>query len=564
MNQVWSTTIISHLIKCGIRHFCVAPGSRSSSLISAAAYHPLAKIHLHYDERGLGFFALGLARVKKSPVAIIVTSGSALGHLYPALMEAFATHAPLFIISADRPPEDLFCGANQTADQNHFFGRYVSHFVNIAPPETNYSLEYLRGTLTAAARKAILNCLPVHINVMLRGPFEPHTPEEFAKEERIHFIKTKPRIEFDEIAFLIDILSDTSRGLIIAAGGYAESKAIFDLAEKLSFPIFVDASSPLRCHPHPLIIPHHSLLCQNKCKGLEPEVVLQFGERLISKHLLEWLSSMPSLKYIQVKEHDDNVDPTHKTTTQMSCPIPLFCESLLKELRPKKEKTYLELFQATTLCLQATIAKELESFENSELCLSKELSLRPFANTSFFVGNGILIRAFDHLFYPKESIKAIYSSRGVSGIDGNIATVAGIATASHERLIAFIGDQAFLHDLNSLPLIRNLPITIVVVNNGGGGIFETLPMAKDRRVCGTYIVNPHEEKIASIAESFGLPSVVVYKVSDCLSLLEQGEISVIELVIDRERSTQQWMQLMESVAATKRSSLLGALSCYFT
>lgn len=563
-NQIWSSAIISHLIKCGIRHFCIAPGSRSSPLIASAAMHPLAKMHLHYDERGLAFFALGLAKAKKVPVAIIVTSGSALGHLYPALTEAVATHTPLFLITADRPPELLHCGSNQTIDQLHFFGRYVCHFANIAPPEPSYSLEYLRSMLTAAARQSFLKSLPVHINVMLRGPFEAHSEEESPKEGKIHFVKMAPSIELEDISFLIDLLNETKKGLIIVGEGHQEVEPLLELAEKLSWPIFADITSNVRRFSHPLVVPHHSLLVQSNLKNLEPGLILQFGERLTSKHLLEWIEALSLPCYVQIKEHEDNVDPTHKTTTQITCPLPLFCDTVMPEIKQKEDNAYYKAFEAASKNLKPLIDQHLDAAPSSELGLVSQLQHRQNLSYNLFIGSGLLIRAFDHLFYPKEGSFKIYCNRGVSGIDGNIATLAGIATGKIERLVAFIGDQAFLHDLNSLPLIRHLPITLVVVNNGGGGIFETLPIAKDKKVCHTYLVNPHTEDLSAMASSFGIKTFTTSNVDECLDLIEGEESAFIEFKVDRDKSTEQWTSLMDSVAQKSRSKLLGTLSCYFS
>lgn len=529
--------------------------------------HPLAKTHIHYDERGLGFLALGIAKAKNDLVAILTTSGSALGNLYPAVMEAKMSRIPLVIITADRPTELHNCGANQTVDQVHFFGNYVSSFVELPTAEESISLNYIRSTLDYTLHQAKRDLLPIHLNIKQREPFLPYLPEKPSPNTPTCFIDSSISIKPSDLVPLIDLVNEHSKGLILAGSGLNEedAKSIFSLAEHLQWPILADITSMVRSYPHDLIIPHASLLLKQPLKGFEPQMLLHFGERYVSKDLTKWIDSFSSkTHYVQIADHALHIDPSCQVTMRLNASAQQVSTILRSQCEEKSKSDYLN----SLLERSATIQQILYHARN-EAALNETFAFSFLSESvneeAFFIGNSLVIRAADHAFYPKKAIGPIFTNRGCSGIDGHIATAAGICIGIERPLIALIGDQTFLHDVNSLALMKALPITLIVINNQGGRIFEHLPIAEDKAFCETYLVNPSTHPIEHAAHLFNIAYTKVSAMDACLKLLGSPIASprMIELCIEPKASLESFNHLINSIEKVKQSRLATALSCYF-
>ena len=559
LSQQWADATVRHLVKSGVRSFCIAPGSRNTPLIMSCASHPLAEVHVHFDERGLGFFALGMAKAKKGPVALVVTSGTALGNLYPAIMEAKLSHTPLIVITADRPFELHDTHANQTVDQTRFFGEFVEQYTLLPPPDEKIPLSVLKTTMSYAVMKAKSASAPVHINMMQRGPFHPHQPNDEEQERTILFTKTTPTIETEDLTVIIDSLNESKKGLVIMASG---SEADFELCEKLNWPIFADITSGARSKPHPLIISHASLIAKTTMKNYTPEMILILGESYVAKELYLWMESIKA-PIIQVTPHVERADPTHKVTTHVCAPISTFIEAITPHIHQKEEVKFFEKFRQKSETITTLLNTYTQKQKLSEIFFFHAIQRHFDESTALFIGNSLAVRAIDHTLYPKNPIGPIYTNRGCSGIDGNIATIAGICAQSKMPTVAFIGDQAFLHDINSLPLIRDLPITLVVLNNMGGRIFEYLPIQQNKEGCEKYLVNPQHYQLDHAGSLFDIPYHIARNTHEFIDLFPSThtEPQVIELTIDPEIALNTSQAFMAEVA--KSPSLMSALSCYF-
>ncbi|MDN3507711.1 MAG: thiamine pyrophosphate-binding protein, partial [Simkaniaceae bacterium] len=379
--------------------------------------HPDAKTHVHYDERGLGFYALGIAKASGKPACVIITSGTAVGNLLPAVMEAFHAKIPLVILSADRPDSLHGTGANQTCNQKNIFGTYA---------KTIFTYDG-----------------PTHINCPFSEPFLQTPPEFFS--EKIPRKKTPmqihplPPIEFKRCI------------VIVGNGGDNET------AQKLGWPVFSDILSYGKRLPTPKIP-------TDKC-----DTVIHFGGSFVSKKLQNYLEFSQPKTYLHISHDGEIFDPFHLVTKRIFGNI----STEKKPLATFDEETTFDPLFST-----------LEGFD------------------TLFIGNSLPIRQADKSFFPEKPIK-IFANRGLSGIDGNIATASGIADVSPGKTAAIIGDQTFLHDLNSLPLAKNL--TLIVINNGGGQIFSHLPIAKHEKLCEKYFINPHSMTFEHIAKQFNIP-----------------------------------------------------------
>ncbi|MBI2810842.1 MAG: 2-succinyl-5-enolpyruvyl-6-hydroxy-3-cyclohexene-1-carboxylic-acid synthase [Candidatus Melainabacteria bacterium] len=253
-NEAWARQLIDALIKQGLDYFFIAPGSRSTPLALAVANHPQARHFVHFDERGLCFCAVGYAKATKKPAVVIATSGTAVGNLLPAVMEAFNDHIPLLLLTADRPPELRECGANQTIDQVKLFANCVRWQVELPCADERISERYLASTIGHAAAMACFPPAgPVHINCMFREPLFS-SPPELAHAKKVHFEQPVLYPSEEAIANWQNVLSETKRGVIIVGSSSHDlSHAVFPLAERLNWPILADIASSLRTdvsHPH--------------------------------------------------------------------------------------------------------------------------------------------------------------------------------------------------------------------------------------------------------------------------------------------------------------------------
>jgi 2-succinyl-5-enolpyruvyl-6-hydroxy-3-cyclohexene-1-carboxylate synthase len=499
MYEAW---LIDQLVQQGVEHFCVAPGSRNTPLISAAAKHPNAKTHVHYDERGLGFFTLGLGKSTKKPAAIITTSGTALGNLLPSIMEAHHSCTPMILLTADRPHELRDCSANQTTDQTKIFQSFVRWQFDLT-----YDLD--EKTIRSLTAQGVFFALqnppgPIHINCPFREPlYRPHLKIMQGKPIEFHF----PRHKIEKYK------TTTSKGVILV-GKLPFSKdilAILKLAEQLGWPVCADILSNARCFPTTQQIKYFDWN-----KNPNPEFVLHFGERMTSKKILEWLKNLQT-EYIHVSPHPFLQDPERLLTARIQADISEFCQVFEAKYDPDWFKLWKD---EKPLFNEKGTFTEIHGMQKISELLPSEYGV--------FLGNGMPIRDGDHFLFPKKC-REFFGNRGLSGIDGNIATIAGLA--EEMPILAIIGDQAALHDLNSLPLLKKSkhPIVLIVSNNFGGGIFHHLPVATSPHFEELWAA-AHELRFRKAASFFDLPYLDFEKIDQAFDL---GRSSLVELITNR-------------------------------
>lgn len=485
LNWLWTRTITQQLISIGINYCCIGYGSRNTPLIlSIANESSYIKTYYHFDERGLAFHALGYAKASGNLVAIVVTSGSALANLYPAVMEAFEQEIPLLILTADRPSELRSMGSNQTTDQVRIFSNHIVWQCDYPFPESpkiinnmSHSFSYALSKLTYPVRG------PVHINLMFREPLEfssnsscstevvsnapLYFPPEQVTTDLYHTLSKQ--ISFDKPGIIVVGTMDCDK----------EMKAIIAFAEKLHWPILADITSNMRGHDSSNIIAYYDLLLDIPIeKELIPSYIIHFGGKLVSKRWLLWSEKLPPIPYLHVSNSSKNYNPIYRLTHRFYVKATDFCEKFLPFLGCSSPN-YLNEWRS----LSMQIKKRINNFYTQKSRVN-ELYLPIFLSqleTSFaiFISNSMPVRDADMLFFPGVPVR-IFANRGISGIDGNIATAIGIATSLQKPLIAILGDLASLHDLNSLLQLQSKPIPMIfiIINNGGGGIFSFLPVVK--------------------------------------------------------------------------------------
>ncbi len=504
MNSQMAWWIVDQLVQQGVSCFCLAPGSRSTPLALAAAHHRKAQIHVHYDERGLGFFALGAAKAKGAATAVIVTSGTAVGNLLPAVMEAYHSRVPLILLTADRPPELIQTGANQTCDQLKLFTHFVRGHVHLPAADSQVTENYVRSCLAHAVCSTVEDPGPFHINWHIRDPlFTPPFPS-LPEGNPIETVSSK------KIPCEPTYLSGLGAIVIGKLPHNGDVGPVLELAKKLRWPVFADILSQARFQMTEEQILHFDRLLQNE--PLTAETIIHFGERITAKSILGWKAKA---HHIHVSPWKELQDPSRCLTKRVLADITAFCASAVIEPAP-------ESWLASW--------KEKDTIEKNSPVDGQQLAFQTLAssfqpNWSLYLGSSMPIRNADRFFFPSsKSFKGrIFSNRGLSGIDGNIACAAGLTEGLDGPLIAWIGDQAALYDLNSLPLLlcTKHPVILVISNNFGGGIFSHLPIAKATEQFERLWKNPHSWHFADAAKMFKIPYQQTQSTEELASFFHQ-------------------------------------------
>lgn len=497
------TWIVDQLVQQGVNHFCIAPGSRSTPLVSAVAEHSGATLHVHYDERGLGFFAHGLGKAIRHPAAIIATSGTAVGNLLPSVMEAHHSCTPMILLTADRPHELRHCSANQTTDQVNIFNSFIRWQIDLSPDLNEKSI---RSMMAQGVFYSLQNPPgPVHINCPFRDPlYRPDQKIVQGKKIELHF----PRLRIERYK------TEKSKGLILVGRlpNPNDVLAVLELAERLYWPVCADILSNARCYPTIEQIKYYDWI-----EKPPPEFVLHFGERMTSKRILEWLKTVQP-EYVHVSPIPFLQDPERIASGRVQADIPEFCQVF----EGNSDLSWLDAWQD-----QEPVFEERGSFTEVH-AMRKISSLLP-PEYGVFMGNGMPIRDGDHFLFPEECC-GFFGNRGLSGIDGNIATIAGLA--EEMPMLGIIGDQATLHDLNSLPLLKKTkhPVILLISNNFGGGIFHHLPISASPHFEQLWAA-AHDLRFEKAARLFDIP---YFGFEGLENAFESGLSAVVELITDRK------------------------------
>ncbi len=534
----WGYQIIDLLVKQGVTRFCLSPGSRSTPLAHAITRHPEASTLIHFDERGAAFHAFGFAKGSGKPVALLCTSGSAVGNFFPAVMEAAMERVPLVILTADRPPELQNCGANQSCDQVKIFGNYVRFSCEIPPADSLLDNGYLSSTISYAILRATHPLKgPVHLNCAFREPFFSTEEPLFPHESPIIYTKPHLTLTPEQFSTLAEKMQSARQGVIVV--GLVEEEdctPILDLAEKLQWPLLADILSGLR-RPHPCVIAHFDLLLKHK--NFQPDFILHLGDRIVSKTVAEWLKNVEAENYFLVAGHSDPHDPTRSITERIICSPSHFCTEIESRVH-QKSAFWLKSWKDISHLISTQIDLLLKDEPASEPSLIRFLHHHLPSSFALFIANSMPIRDADQLFFSPSYKGKIFGKRGLSGIDGNIATAAGIAESIQRPLLALLGDLSALHDINSLPQLHHLtqPVIILCINNQGGGIFSFLPIASQEKKedFEAFFAAAHPFDFKAAAELFHLPYLLINDPKELLPLFSQEKSYFVELKTDREKN----------------------------
>lgn len=591
---------VEALVGAGLREAVVCPGSRSTPLALAFRLHPELRVFVHLDERAAAYFGLGLARAARRPVALLSTSGTAAVNFGPAVAEAHEGRVPLVVLTADRPPELRDRGANQTLDQLHLYGRRAKWFVELPVPETGPVAEaHLRWVAArAVATAASPPAGPVHVNWPFREPLVPVGALAADPAAPPHTtVVGGVRIPAEgDLRRLAEDLRGARRPLVVC-GPFdrpAGAEALVGLAEAVGAPIVADGLANLRTgsHPRAKVVAHADLFLRSALarRVLRPDLVLRFGASPTSKALLAFLAESAAPQIV-VDDGGWNEPTLLPGTLVQAEPVALAraLAAILGRVGEGAADTgdarrssslsqptpWLDAWSAADAAagtaIRAAVADLGEAFEG-EVFL--DLPDRLPAGTLVYVGNSMPVRDLDAYLPTSRNHLRWLGNRGVSGIDGVVSAALGAAAATGEPVLAVVGDLSFLHDLNAIATVRTagLRVTIVVVDNDGGGIFSFLPQATAEtpeaglpthfeELFGT----PHGVDLLAVAAALGAETEELQpgRVGEAIGRVVAASrarpgIRVLRLRSERRRNVELHRRVAEAVEAAVEASLEAA------
>ena len=565
MNE-YIAALVDEFYQLGVRHAVFSPGSRSTTMAMLFKEHEGFETYMNIDERSASFMALGIAKAHKEPTVLVCTSGSAVAHYLPAVLEAQYSGIPLIVLSADRPHTLLHVGAPQTVDQHKIFGTAVNYFEELAVPQESHYYTYPRQV----ARKAYMKAMdtkkgPVHINVPLFEPLVPELSRNHFEAGRSSFKVVKPnyssvfgcdnRNNLTHINNVIDVahnndstkeindLLERYERILILAGPQIdvdEADMIRSFGEALQAPIFADPLSNVRgCDTSKVVISTYDALLAGQAlwNELKPDCVIQFGQIVVSKRVQQMLASWTDVEYIEVNPTMDSMNPTGKTTMHMQASIDVFTHLHGKN---NNSDTYLNIWRRLEQAGKKQLSLAIDEPHCFEGRTIRELQKKIPEDGQIFVANSMTIRDFDYFWFSGESKAVLYGNRGVNGIDGTISTALGLA-ANGKPTYLVTGDLSLFHDLNGLAVAKthNLNLTIILHNNDGGGIFEYLPQKGTKHF--DYLFSTSQGlDYSGAAKLYGCGYTKISSPDELSSVLakigQESGVHIIEIPTNREYS----------------------------
>ena len=547
LNQVWSYVLTETLKRLGLNCAVICPGSRSTPLTLAFVEQiPDIEAIPILDERSAAFFALGQAKATGKPVVLVCTSGTAGANFYPAVIEARESRIPLLILTTDRPAELRDCHSGQTIDQVKLYGNYPNWQGELAAPSLDMGmLGYLRQTVIHAwERCQFPNFGAVHLNIPFRDPLAP-IPDgtNFTLDVEDFFsgiVSTPLPITNYQLP-----ITPCQKGIIIAGVAQPQDpqeycRAIAQLSQSLQWPVLAEGLSPVRNYSHlnPCIISTYDIILRNQqfAQELTPEIVIQIGEMPTSKVLRNWLISTKSQRLI-IDKCDQNLDPLHGKTTHLRMSVTEIGKLELGEL-PKNE--YLQKWCTAEKKVRKNIDDNFDKMD--ELIESKAawlISQTLPPATPLFIANSMPVRDMEFFWKPNHLKIKPYFNRGANGIDGTLSTALGIAH-NQQSSVMLTGDLSLLHDTNGF-LISNKFIghlTIILINNNGGGIFEMLPIAKFNPPFEEFFATPQNIDFSQLCATYNVQHKLISswkELQNQLRQLPKTAIRVLEIRTNRKK-----------------------------
>lgn len=601
MNE-YIAALVDEFYQLGVRHAVFSLGSRSTTMAMLFTEYEGFETYMNIDERSASFMALGIAKAHIEPTVLVCTSGSAVAHYLPAILEAQYSGVPLIVLSADRPHTLLHVGAPQTVDQQKIFGTAVNYYEELAVPQEDHYYTYPRQVARKAYMKAMdIKKGPVHINVPLFEPlvpeldrkhfeagrspykvFKPNYGDVFSYQNRSNNTSNPSNVsKASNVSYTKNTTDNNTNNsnrllaqykkVLILAGPQIdvnEVESIHSFAENLQAPILADPLSNVRrWHKTDAIDDNHEFninrsndtaMTQKKHFSdvvistydafladkelwpvLKPDCVIQFGQMVVSKRVQQMVASWDNVEYIEINPTMDSMNPTGKTTIHMQASIDMFTHLFAVK---NESNAYLNRWQRLEVAGKAQLSTAIEEPSCFEGRTIRELQQYIPDNSQLLVANSMTIRDFDYFWFSGESDAVLYGNRGVNGIDGTVSTALGLATNGQPTYLV-TGDLSLFHDLNGLAVAKthNLNLTIILHNNDGGGIFEYLPQKGSKHF--DYLFSTSQGlDYSGAAKLYGCGYTKISSPDELAPVLAkvstESGVHIIEIPTDREYSRQ--------------------------
>jgi 2-succinyl-5-enolpyruvyl-6-hydroxy-3-cyclohexene-1-carboxylate synthase len=567
---------VDELARCGVREACTSPGSRSTPLVLSLAREPRIRATSHVDERCGGFFALGLAKATGLPVALACTSGTAAANYAPAVIEAHEARVPLLVLTADRPPELRELGAGQTIDQVKLYGSAAKWYLEVDDqPATPERMRWLRQLACRAFWTALDGRPgPVHLNFSLReplvldGPLPAEEPGGGGRAGGRPWV-TRPRTQFAPAQTLLDglraVVDANPRGVIVAGRSERDpgrGEALARLADALALPLLADPLSGARRGP--AAVAHYDALLRDPewAAAHAPDLVLRAGDLPTSKPLRQWLHGLDGALQLAFDAEAAWQDPGGAVATIVSAD-----PRVLAPEKPRTDRAWLERWTHADRTAARAIAAALAGAAGSrdaagralsEPRIAAELGVRLPPEATLVVASSMPVRDVESFFPAREHPPRVLSNRGANGIDGTASTAFGVAAAGTGPTVLLTGDVALAHDVGGLLAARRLrlSLTIVLLNNDGGGIFHFLPVAGEGADFEQHVATPHGLDFAHAAALYGLAHERVEDPERFRAVLDEALVAqgttIIEVRTDREHNVALHRRVTQAVVQSVR------------
>ena len=574
---------VDELTRCGMRDSCTSPGSRCTPLVLSLAREQRLHCYSHIDERCSGFFALGLAKASELPVAIACTSGTALAELLPAVVEAHEARVPLIVLSADRPPELRDVGAGQTIDQLKLFGGFAKWFFEVGNHEANTERVCWMRTLACRAYWTALEGRPgvVHLNFPLREPLVCEQAPPSAGEGRADgrpFVSRRAQTPEPNLAVatLRERIGSSRRGILVAGRHERHTplgQAAAKFCEVAGWPLLADPMSGARRGD--AAIAHYDALLRDPVFAREhmPEIVIRVGDLPVSKPLRTWLASLDAAPQLALDPEASWQDPASSVSEWLTAEPAATLDALSRtwhEEAPAKDdpsvakqdgegSDWLAGWRAADERAAEAILGTLAASGLSEPVVAAELGVLLPEEATLFVASSMPVRDIETFWPVRSDPPRVLCNRGANGIDGTISSALGVAAASRAPTVLLIGDVALAYDISALLAARrlDLKLTIVLLNNEGGGIFDFLPVsgaATERDIYTRHIATPTSLDFAHAAALYGLGHETVADVVGFRVALERAlatpESSIVEARTRRETNVELHRNVWSAVSGS--------------
>lgn len=550
-------TMTQALKNAGVKNIVISPGSRSTPLAYQFASDQDFSIHMQVDERSAGFLALGLAKASLQPVVLLCTSGTAASNYYPAITEAHYARLPLIVLTADRPHELREVGAPQAINQVNMYGDHVKWTVDLPLAEQDTDLtgflerHIQRGT--SIATTAPMG--PVHFNVPFREPLLIHLQQASTAQTFVQQIAGKAQLSEEMTRHVTSLLKQATSGIIVVGELPItfDKQAFWAFAKQLQWPVLADPLSNLRSEvpadcASSCIDQYDALLKrEDLAEVLKPHTVLRIGAQPVSKPLAIYLKKMRPEQVIVVDEAPNYRDFLNVTTHHLQmAPEAIFQLDIALEETAQAKK-----WQSLNVQLTAALAKEVQAITDEGAFAYALFEALP-DGVDLVSSSSMPIRDVDTFFNQTTKDIQIFANRGTNGIDGVTSTAIGIQAARKRPAYLLIGDLAFLHDVNGLIATRfqHTDLTIVIMNNDGGGIFSYLPQASEEAHFEQLFGTPTGLTFDSIAKMYDAQYEAVHTIDGFKEAVQKEKtapLKIIEVCTNRAENVSVHRQLWQNM-----------------